>query len=233
MKNTKRKWTPWPWIVLALMVVGLIAVLCIQLHRGTDAEPGYDVTGFNRQVSVNIALDTSLTVKAFGSYTGSFMEDGSDRDCSGVLGIIVSNDGKKDLRYGEFSLSTGEKTYHFLLTTLPAGATVLLLELQGAGCPQEIPGAAADMIFSYFEEPMSLRQEHLSISAETGVITVSNRADAIDTDFYIYYKNQENGIYLGGITYRVHVAAALGAGEVRKISAKHYIQDVSRLLFVA
>jgi hypothetical protein len=48
----------------------------------------------------------------------------------------------------------------------------------------------------------------------------------------IYYKNYTQGLYYGGITYRVRVPGGIQADEVKQLTASHFSSTGSRVMFV-
>ena len=49
-------------------------------------------------------------------------------------------------------------------------------------------------------------------------------------DKEVYYKNVEDDIYHGGITYRVKFSGGIKAGEIKQIQSKHYSSKNSEIL---
>jgi hypothetical protein len=83
----------------------------------------------------------------------------------------------------------------------------------------------------FFDEPMNLMEDRLSIVGADGSVTVSNVSEEdLTGNIYIYYKNEISDLLYGGITYRVCIEGGLAAGETRTISSGHYHPETSRLM---
>ena len=51
-------------------------------------------------------------------------------------------------------------------------------------------------------------------------------------DSFLFYKNYDGEIYIGGITYMTAVKKALAPGESVAVVAGHFIPDSSKLMYV-
>lgn len=179
-------------------------------------------------------LGRGLKVSDVGSYTGVYMEDGSDEIVSRVLMVVVTNTSEQDLEYAEITLSGGDKEAKFTISTLPAGASAVLLEKARMEFPGEdvFDSAAAEHV-SFFDEPMSMHEDVLKIQPLDGALNITNISEQdITGDIVIYYKNSSSDMYYGGITYRVRLEGGLKAGEIRQIMSDHYSASGSAILFV-
>ncbi|MBO4938921.1 MAG: hypothetical protein IJX67_09805 [Oscillospiraceae bacterium] len=180
------------------------------------------------------ALGKGLTLVEIGKYTGVYMEDGTDEIVSNVLMLIVRNDGDQDIQYAEVTLplSTGEAKFN--LSTLPMGESMVLLEQNRMewSADNDYSDVTAQNI-ALFSEPMSLQEDNLTIQALDGVINISNISGAdITGDIVIYYKNASADLLYGGITYRVRLEGGLKTDEIRQITASHFSENGSRIMFV-
>ena len=161
-----------------------------------------------------INLGYGLEITDHGSYTGLYMEDGSDE-------ILA-----KLLQLAEFTAVSGGEEYRFRLTNLAAGERAVLLEQErraASGAPLEsaVLGNAA-----LFPEPMELYEDTIEIGGLEGMLNVQNISAAdISGDICIYYKYAAQDIYYGGITFRVRIEGGLKAGELRQIPAGHFDPD--------
>lgn len=181
----------------------------------------------------SINLGYGLTITDVGSYTGTYMEDGSDEFVSGVMMIVVSNDGDDDIQLADIELSWNGGLYSFRLTDLAAGSRAVLLELARNTCPEGVPQSAIAKDVAVFSAPMELREEKVSISGMDGMMNVKNISDEdITGDIYVYYKYAADDIFYGGITFRVRVEGGLAAGEIRQLPAGHYSPEGCAIVHV-
>ena len=180
-----------------------------------------------------IDLGSGLVITEVGSYSGSYVEDGSDEQVSDVLMIQVYNYGTAPVQYAEISLTVGNKTANFTLTTLPVGESMMVLESSRMAFDKKAEyteGEARNV--ARFQTPMSLCQDKIQIQSMEGALNIKNvSGQDIAGDVFIYYKNVSDGVLFGGITYRVRIAGGMKAGEVRQVISNHYTGS-SRLMFV-
>ena len=182
---------------------------------------------------VSISLTHGLRITDVGSYTGVYMEDGSDEIVSGVMMIAVTNQGENAIQYAEITLPVGDRNAVFSLSTLPVGSTVILLEQNRmAYAAGEYTTATASNV-ALFSAPLSLCEDQLEIQILDGAMNITNISGAdIAGDIIIYYKNSAADVYYGGITYRVRLQGGMKADEVRQIIASHFSDSGSTIMFV-
>lgn len=179
-------------------------------------------------------LGQGLFLADVGKYTGIFMEDGTDEVVSGVLMMVVKNTGEETIQYAELTVETSAGTAEFSLSTLPAGASVVLLEQNRMqwSAEEDYSSVTVDNV-AVFAEELSLCEDQISLQVMDGAINVTNISGAdITGDIVIYYKNSVQDIYYGGITYRVRIQGGLKAEEVRQIMGSHFSDTGSTILFV-
>lgn len=183
-----------------------------------------------------VNLGYGLYATDMGSYTGTYMEDGTDEIVSGVLMLVVENAGEEDIQYAEITMDFGEKQAAFDLTTLPAGAKVVLLEKNRMQWDDSMDdGTVVPMVqhVAYFQEPISTMEEKLKIGIVDGAINVTNiSGEDIPGTISVYYKNAAADIYYGGITYRIQIQGGLKADEIRQVMTNHASDTGSKILFV-
>ena len=250
--------------IAAVVLVALIALLIVlEVSRKPNADPtsgtagttgstgsastGFETvdpgasqesTGASVQIenveSVSVSLSRGMEIVDVGSYTGMYMEDGSDEIVSGVLMIVVANKGEEDIQYAEITLSAGAETAYFSLTTLPAGESVVLLEQNRMSYSKSViySDAKASNV-AVFKEPMSLREDLITIQALKGAMNITNISGAdITGDIVIYYKNSSSDMLYGGITYRVRLSGGMKKDEIKQIVSDHFSAGGSSIMFV-
>lgn len=233
--------------------VGLVTIAAALLLAGViiwavngDREPGNQGTAtgnFNPVAtkpqidnveSVGQDLGKNLEITDIGSYTGVFMEDGSDEVVSRVLMIVVKNNGEKTVQYGQIALTDGTKTANFTVTTLPPGESAVLLEQSRMSYAdgKDLTQSSVSNVAVFGNEP-GLCQDQLKIQSLNGAMNITNiSGEDITGDIVIYYKNASSDMLYGGITYRVTIKGGLKADEVRQITAGHFSATGSRIMFV-
>lgn len=215
-----------------LLALLLSAMLLLCACAQPDAETTPPTESYATATPV-LDLGSGLSLLRVSGYAGLYVEDGTDETVSDVCAILVRNDGDKTVQYAHIVLSIAEESYEFDLTTLPAGETAQLLELSRKAMPQSTEEMTPYLTsFAAFETEPSLCADVISVETQDTAITLTNISDAdIGGQIYVYYKVQTNGLYIGGITYRVGVSG-LNAGESTTCYAGHFVQDSCRVMFV-
>lgn len=248
--SKKKKNTGFRWILVTvlLMLVGIGALWIAAMNRepgefpqpedtrvnpqttGPAAQPETTVpassavsTGETLALDQPIDLGGGVYVEQIKSYTGTYMEDGSDQVVSDVMMILVSNTSGSDIQLMNIELRYPEGVYHFQLTNLPTGSKAVLLEKNRAAMPKSNPTEALATNTALFREPMEADLSVYEISGADGVLNVKNISGAdITGNIYVYYKYRIQDLFYGGITFRVQIEGGLKDGEIRQIMTNHY-----------
>lgn len=251
-KYTNKKQEKTRRLILAAVILCLIAVcaavgwLLTELQplpdtgakppvttRETTAAANTNPVRLDEVKEVSLNLGSGMRITDVGSYTGVYMEDGSDEIVSGVLMIAVTNEGEDAVRYAEISMPVGDTTARFTLSTLPANGTVVLLEQNRL---EYVPGTYTSAVAEnvvLFDAPLDLCEDQLKIQILDGAINITNISGGdISGDIVIYYKNSAQDVYYGGITYRVRLEGGLKADEIKQIVASHFSASGSTIMFV-
>lgn len=257
-KKAKKKFRFGKWILIIAIVVLLAAVAMIasnpQLleHDSTQpettspvqsdpvvedtTEPSIDTSPVQIEQVDDASMDlgNGLVITDIGKYTGIFMEDGSDELVTGVLMIVVQNRSDSDLQYAQIQLVTESNTANFSLTTVPAGASIVVLEQNRLEYSKDFTEADAfSNNVAWFREDMTLCEDLLKIQTLKDALNISNISGKdITGDIIIYYKNSSADMLYGGITYRVRITGGLKADEIRQIMADHFSENGSSIMFV-
>ena len=250
-KNTGFRWLLAVVILLVLVVAALWIAAIIQEEPEL---PPPETTGTEAPVETSIpAAETAETqaliqegeafhpinlgygvsLEQVSKYTGIYMEDGSDQMVSGVMMILVTNTGEDDIQLMHIEVAYPEDSYHFQLTNLPAGSSMVLLELSRKPVPEGIPQSAIASNVVQFQENMTVDRSVYEISGAAGMMNVKNISGAdIEGDIYVYYKYKMQDVFYGGITFRVTISGGLKAGEIRQIMASHFNPDNCQVIMV-
>lgn len=228
-ENTMKRFCKLFALLLALALV-LTACGGNAATDGDSTDP--DVADIPAADEPMMNLGSGLSLMSASRYAGAFVEDGSDETVADVLAITVRNDGNKTVQYAHITLTQGESTYEFDVTTLPVGASAQLLELSRQTMPDSTEGMTGQVsACAVFETEPTLCADALSIETQDTAITVTNVSGSdITGQIYVYYKIAYGDLYLGGITYRVGLSG-LKAGESSTCYAGHFSTDYSKLMF--
>lgn len=172
--------------------------------------------------------DNRIKICSIGSYSGPYVEDGSDAEIDNVLAIVVTNTSKEFLQYSQIILTDGQKQATFAVSNIPSGASALVLSKEKI---------SAEGTWTYqddttaFIKKTSLYEDTFSWQAGNNMVRVTNKSDKDFKTVHVYYKNVENGIYVGGITYRV-TCENLKANETIQRLSKHFNGKQSQIMMI-
>ena len=197
-----------------------------------ENRPPVETSGASGELPLNIG--DGLELVRITRYAGSFVEDGSDETVSDVCAITVRNAAGKTVQLAHVVLTLDGENFDFELTTLPAGASVQLLELSRKPMPESFSAIAVSATsYAAFDEEPSMYENLFKIETQNTAITVTNISEHdVSGQIYIYYKSAYDDLYMGGITYRVGVSG-LAAGSSATCYAGHYSVDYSKLMFIS
>lgn len=171
--------------------------------------------------------DGRLLVTNCGTYAGLYPEDGSDTQVENVAAILVENVSSQTCQYCQMTFLIEDEPAEFVLSELPAGASVWVLEANGLVISE------TDTFF--FDDDESVFREEASLTGFTctageGSLTVTNDSGEDAESLFIYYKLlHEDGSYLGGICYRVQVGG-IAAGETKTVTAGHFYEGACEIV---
>ena len=222
-------------------VLVFIVILCIYVIHMQKASSPQDsskkieeIPGFSllQQENPNMDItlkDKSLMIEAVGTYSGKYMEDGSDSEIEKVPAVLVRNCSKQMLQIAEIELQIEqEKKAVFRLTDIPAGKAVLVLDLNKNICTEGSKVKYLSEAESYFDENFR-PADGLEAEGTDGRLTLKNKTEQTCPYVYVYYKTKyTDDIYLGGITYRVPYEEIPAMTQV-EADAGHYHPDKSEI----
>lgn len=208
--------------IAILAAVIIIAVFMMQQGRQSDED--------NRESS----LGNGIYVVSSEPYTGPFWEDGSDTAVEDIWSLKIVNSSDEDIEYLKIHAATAEAEGNFEVTVLPAGGELIVLESSAAAYPQDGEDARYDAEnLAFFQEERSILPEQLTLYGQDNWIKAENiSGEDIAGDICVYYKNLEDGIFQGGITYRAVFPGSMAAGEAEEQEVLHYMKDTSQIMYV-
>ena len=182
----------------------------IESSVSTPDESGADVnnidgftpekTAEDEMIQGNIQ-DTSLVISAFGSYTGRFVEDGTDEGVENIGALVVKNAGEKPVQYATVILTDADAEYNFVISTLPAGCSALVLESDRKICGGKLSECTVSAEVTECDT-LSTEQDRVKVTFDGTALHLKNLTDMDFRAVYVRYKNYTAGnVYLGGITY--------------------------------
>lgn len=189
----------------------------------------HQLSNYSEDKSMNTKVqDNKITIQSIGSYSGAYVEDGTDEQVDNVLAIVVTNTSKEFLQYSEIILSNENEQATFTVSNIPSGASVLVLA-------KEKTIAAGEWSYlrdtTAFIQSASMYEDIFSWEAGNNLIRLRNKTDNDFENVHVYYKNVENGIYVGGITYRIKLDNVKAQETVQKLS-KHFSGNQSHIMMI-
>lgn len=184
--------------------------------------------------AVSFDLGNDLMITDLGAYTGIYMEDGSDEMVSGVMMIVVTNNGESTLQYAQVTLSGEAGDAVFSLSTLEPGASVVVLEANRReySSGDSFTSAAAEHVV-FFKEELSTHEDIFKIQTLDGGFNITNISDQdITGKIEIYYKNSGADMYYGGITYRGSIEGGMKAGEIKQVMSQHFSASGTTIMYI-
>lgn len=158
-----------------------------------------------------------------------YLEDGSDVYVSNVAALYVTNISEYYLEYATVKCEFNGQEATFVVTGLKPGASAWVLEKDR----MVVPGTSSnDITANHISDDHIMRYDSQDLTAgvdvdfQSGYLTATNNTPWDLRSVYIYYKQQflieneyQNGIYLGGITYRVYLGDISKGESVQSIAA--------------
>lgn len=241
-KDNKNKTTGRKAAAVIAVILLAAVVLWFATHKsGTAVDlPGDTVSEAQNQMGeqkqAQWLLKNALQIQNIGSYTGPYLEDGSDEEVSDVLMMTVTNVSAEPIQYAQITLELGTGTAEFSVSALPAGATAMLLEQNRMAYSKNTDYTQAPaecMHLAGFDKQLSLREEKLQLQLLDGAINITNiSGEDIPGTITLCYKNLADGVYQGGIAYRIRLEDGMQAGEIRQVMASHIHQPGTEMVFV-
>ena len=218
-------------LVAVFVLLILLGVALAALNASFPYAPDYTIVDVDDDVSFD--LGEGLICTDVDSYSGLFMEDGTDEPVSDVMRLVVKNTSEKDLQYAEIRFVYGAEVREFSVSNLASGASCILLEKSRQSMIEGNPDNYVAERVVFFNEAMNLMESRFEITGEDGVLNVKNiSSEDVLGDVVVYYKYAVDDVYYGGITFRVRVSGGLKSGEIRQIPVAHFDKESSVLTMV-
>lgn len=176
--------------------------------------------------------DSNLIIEKVGSYTGNYLEDGSDETIEKVAAIIISNTSDKMLQVGDITFKVNDKeNATFRVTNLLPHTSALVLESNKRKYSDKDDYSYGTVVNAYLDAP-DLLEDKFEVIKENGNLKLKNKTDKTYKKVYVYYKYvQSGGAFMGGITYRVPFENIEGKKTVTSV-ANHFSANTSVIVDV-
>lgn len=200
--------------------------------EGSESEGSIEVAPGSISLPYSVP-ETPFIIESIGSYTGAFVEDGSNKPVENILSMVITNSSDTMAQYGEIKLKVNDEEVLFKVTNLPAGTSALIIDTKGE--KQFNKGDIYQYVSSMYSEvngEVSLLEDKLKIGTMDNKIIIKNTSKEDLGTVYVYYKYvQEGGVYLGGITFRTKFENVKPGAELEAV-AGHFIKSGSSIMMV-
>ncbi len=167
-----------------------------------------------------VDLSGRLKFTYYGSYSGQFVEDGTDEYVQNVAILLVTNISKDYLEYAVITFDIDGEAAAFVATGLAPGESAWVLEKNRLNVSKGAVFTHVDDIAS-FVKYTSPYDTGVAVALSEGQLAVRNNTGKDLSNVYVYYKQvHTDGNFLGGITYRVPIGN-LQADEEASSVAMH------------
>ena len=192
-----------------------------------DLFPGFEGEEAEKVLEGDLS-NPEVLLEYAGSYAGVFYEDGGDQEKEDVFSLILTNIAEDTLEVMQLWIEDEKgETYHFQVSALPSGGTVLAQELEGKTFRKDAEYKVVGDNFGFLETDTELSV--LDTEEKDGKIYVTNQGENTVNGVQIIYKNWLGGYaYPGGIAYRISLGE-IPAGETQEITSEHYKDGASKI----
>ncbi|MDO4564932.1 MAG: hypothetical protein Q4C04_04895 [Clostridia bacterium] len=174
--------------------------------------------------------ETGLVLQGILSYTGNYLEDGSDSPVQGVCAIKLLNDSGKDISYAtlQFADQLGREL-SFTFSNLPDGWSIIVLEAEKSFYMNDMMLSLAGQLIS--DEPLDLMPSEIYIEdGGDNSLIVRNISDADFSNLRFHYKYlYDSETLLGGISYSCRVGELI-MGAAVSVAPTRYVSGGCRVV---
>lgn len=207
---------------LPVRVISLLLVLVIScgfLTACKGDKPGNKQDYAGEPVTEYRPSSAELYCHEISTYTGPYVEDGKNEEVKNVAAILVENRSKQFLDYATITYSVGGKVATFRVTGLPVGGKAWVLEADRL----QLDGTHSFEFLdceSVFKKDAVTSTTDIEITTEGNVLTAKSKTSKTLKNVCVYYKNMnDDGNYLGGITYMINFGTVTPGQGVSNQSA--------------
>ena len=173
--------------------------------------------------------DADIKIQHINSYSGIFIEDGSDVEVDNVAAIQVKNTSKKALEFAQIQIYNGDKKLVFDVSSLPANSSAIIMEKNKAPLDKSKSityGGTTGGYTNKLEKDATIKYQKV----DNNGIKVTNKSNKNIPCVRIFYKYKSSeGYYIGGITYTAKINN-LKAKESQTIYPSHFDSDGGEIM---
>lgn len=192
-----------------------------------------EIQGYAKQIEEPEQLTREdIEVISIGSYTGIYVEDGSNEEVMDIASVLVRNNSDEMLQAATLTYRVNDsETAEFVISNLPAGTAALVQEKNKRAFQASDVYVLEEDAYGMAENAR-LWQDRFKVTGNDGMVSLENLTEQSFQKVYVYYKYiQQGGAYLGGVTFRT-AFEEIGPGETVKADAGHFSEGASEILMV-
>lgn len=208
-------------VLLRITIAVLVLLLVVTLSGCKKNDSPQNISHGATQ---NRASSEDLYCLEFTSYSGPFVEDGTNEQVENILAVLLENRSNEYLELATVTYDVDGETAQFVASGLPPSERAWVLETN------RMP-AKADSEYEFLDCQSTFRDDalfttdKLEVEVEGNTLMLRNISKDTINNPCVYYKNlNSDGNYLGGITYMVGFDA-LKPGDTLKKQAGHYTEN--------
>jgi hypothetical protein len=175
--------------------------------------------------------DADIKIQHINSYSGIFIEDGSDVEVDNVAAIQVKNTSKKALEFAQIQIYNGDKKLVFDVSSLPANSSAIIMEKNKAPLDKSKSityGGTTGGYTNKLEKDATIKYQKI----DNNGIKVTNKSNKNIPCVRIFYKYKSSeGYYIGGITYTAKINN-IKAKESQTIYPSHFDSDGGEIMMI-
>ena len=210
-------------IIIGVLIVAAACAAAIILPKKFNKDvPESKTSVTTEEQKPEFSLSGDLTVSDIFTYSGEYVEDGSDENVENIAAVTLTNTGKTDYQYIEFTLKTADGEYAFAASSVHAGSVTTVLDRNKTVAGKETAVTEGECALKgEYEQAPGGYDDKFAVYLDNGTMNIKNISGAdMPGTITVYYKNaDENGIF-GGITYRATIKG-LKADEIQQRYSRH------------
>lgn len=164
--------------------------------------------------------ESGLVIEGFMSYSGTYMEDGTDDAVSDVTGLMLYNPTERMVRFGAFALEQDSKQLYFFVYCLPPESRCLVLEKNRQRYTKQSITQCRQLNVRWDYQELNTEQVQFVGFGKT--LTVVNLGQE-QRHVALWYKqyDRKKECFLGGVAYSAY-AFRLKPQEQRTLTPEYY-----------
>ncbi len=175
--------------------------------------------------------EVQLSCDYAAAFSGSFVEDASDKSVKNVASILITNKSDRFLEYARLDYEIDGKPAVFEVSALPPGRGAWVMESNAMTVTDDSELVYIDAMTVFIDDVVS-NPEELTIQYGANMLRVINKSAQTLENVTVYYKVvHKDGNFFGGIAYRVNFGT-LAPGEASEKIAGHYKEDWTSIIRV-